>query len=201
MPYFRCIVLLKTILKEEGERTLLVFFLLTGFSNIKKKKKSMWNLLALREEPNTGRGQQEFLHSPTGIDVSHRGLSGTSVSSSSVNSEPCGLQETFCFVFFVLFCFVLLGGGKYHFLSLILTFPYTELQTVSFLKISLVLSRFNRKHLNLLKFFNLKKKKKRNCQEEGGKKSHCGFPRAARRDSAGSGPLSATAIHWKQSGN
>lgn len=34
MPYFKCIVLLKTILKEGGEKVF--FFLLTGFSNIKK---------------------------------------------------------------------------------------------------------------------------------------------------------------------
>lgn len=35
MPYFKCIVLLKTILKEEGGE-LMFFFLLTGFSNVKK---------------------------------------------------------------------------------------------------------------------------------------------------------------------
>lgn len=79
------------------------------------------------------------------------------------------------------------GVGRYPFLSLLLTFIYTELRTVSFLRIPLwppysFYLFFNRKHLNRLQWFNHKNK---NCQEET--KSHCGFPGAAGKESAGRG--------------
>lgn len=73
MPYFKCIVLLKTILKQEGEKTFLFFFfLLTGFSNIKKK--FMGTLLTVLEGPMLappGTGSRQL---PGGNSVSQRAL-------------------------------------------------------------------------------------------------------------------------------
>ena len=74
MPYFKCIVLLKTILKQEGKKTFLsFFFFLTFISNIKKKK-FMGTLLTVLEEPMLappGTGSRQL---PGGNSVSQRAL-------------------------------------------------------------------------------------------------------------------------------
>lgn len=79
MPYFKRIVLLKTILKEGGKKNFsyFFFFLLTGFSNIKKSK---WTLLTLLEELVPAQVGTSSWQSPVGDNVCHRTPSGTFLS-------------------------------------------------------------------------------------------------------------------------
>lgn len=94
MPYFKCIVLLKAILKEGGWGGDL-FFLLTGFSNSKKKK------IHVKPSGSSGRTNasltQHWLSKAANRNQcqsqgTFRNSTNWSVSFLSVNSEPWWLM-------------------------------------------------------------------------------------------------------------
>ena len=138
------------------------FFLLTGFSNFKKKKKFMWNLLALLEEPMPALTQHWLSTATNRNQCQSRGTfrnsSNWSVSFLSVNSEPWWLMTK-------LVWGAGWGGGagglwqeasERYFTS----FLFSHIQNCSWhlswwVRCGLLFfSLFNNKHLNLLKFFN-----------------------------------------------